>query len=113
MSSATGATGATGPQGDPGTDGTSFVFVGVYDAGTTYTSGQVVRYEDTTEQTIGCYVRKTVSGSEVPTDTAKWDAMIVMPTTGGGGTTTYTYQRPDGSAYYRPDGTSQYVRPAA
>ena len=45
----------------------------------------VVRYEDTTAQTIGCYVRKLVFGSEVPTDSSKWDAMLVMPTTGGGG----------------------------
>lgn len=110
----TGATGASGPKGDTGSSGTSFVFVGVYDSATTYTVGQVVRYEDTAAQTIGCYVRKSASGSEVPTDSSKWDAMLVMPTTGGGGTTTPSvYKRPDGGDYLRPNGIDTYQRPAA
>lgn len=112
---ATGATGATGAQGPQGQAGTSFIFVGVYSAGTTYYVGNVVRYEDTTAQTIGCYVRKLVFGSEVPTDSSKWDAMLVMPTTGGGGggTSASYYLRPDGSEYRRPNGTDTYQRPAA
>ncbi len=115
---ATGATGAQGPQGatgEQGPAGTSFVFVGVYNSGTTYTAGQVVRYEDTAAQTIGCYVRKTVSGSELPTDSTKWDAMLVLPTTGtggGGGTTTYTFTRPEGGTYHRPGSTDKYTRAA-
>jgi hypothetical protein len=110
-----GDAGAPGEQGAPGTNGTSFVFVGVYDSGTTYTAGQVVRYEDTAAQTIGCYVRKTVSGSELPTDSTKWDAMLVLPTTGtggGGGTTTYTFTRPEGGTYHRPGSTDKYTRAA-
>lgn len=113
-SGASGAQGPQGPAGDPGAAGTSFVFVGVYSASTVYTVGQVVRYEDTTAQTIGCYVRKSVSGSEVPTDSTKWDAMLVMPTTGGGGggTTTYTFTRPEGGTYLRPGTTDRYTRAA-
>lgn len=109
-----GDTGAAGTNGTNGTNGTSFVFVGVYNSGTVYTVGQVVRYEDTTAQTIGCYVRKSTSGSELPTDSSKWDAMLVMPTTGGGGTPTASfYKRPDGGDYLRPNGIDTYQRPAA
>jgi hypothetical protein len=108
-----GEQGPTGAQGEQGASGTSFVFVGVYDSATTYTVGQVVRYEDTTAQTIGCYVRKSVSGSEVPTDSTKWDAMLVMPTTGGGTPTVSVYKRPDGGDYLRPNGIDTYQRPAA
>lgn len=104
--------GDTGAAGSNGTNGTSFVFVGVYSGATTYTVGQVVRYEDTGAQTIGCYVRKSVSGSELPTDSSKWDAMLVMPTTGGGGTTTYTFTRPSGGTYLRPGTTDRYTRAA-
>lgn len=104
-----GPAGQQGIQGPAGVAGTSFVFVGVYSSQQTYVSGNVVRFEDST--TIGCYVRKSASGSESPLDATKWDAMIVMPKTYTPPTTTGNYYvSPTGDRYVSPTGDA-YAQP--
>jgi hypothetical protein len=75
---ATGATGAQGPAGNNGADGDSFVWLGAYNAGTTYAPRDAVSYNGSS------YICKLASTGNLPTNSTYWDLMAQKGSDGAG-----------------------------